>query len=322
MSSVPEQLVGGTGGVFTRADAISLGYHDDDLAAWVRSGSARRLRRGIFAGGPTPEYADARLVERAQGLSRRHSGRLAISHHAALLVHGVAVYGVPLGTLHAARLSGNARSASSLLIARPRGRPPTVSVADVVTVRPEVAVVQVACTYGFVAGLVAADSALHTGAMDRTALEGEIERVGGLPGVQRARTVAARCREGAESPGETLLRVAVEDLGLKVETQFPISEGDRPPFAYADLRIVGTRVLLEFDGAVKYAGAQGREALVKEKSREDRIRRWGWLMERVVWRDFDHPSALRERLKDVVQRSGVDSRVSNDPNSARSRSAS
>ncbi len=322
MPPVPAQLTDRTAGVFTRADAISLGYNDDDLATWVRSGDTRRLRRGIFASGPVPEYADARLIERAHGLSRRHGNRLAISHHAALLLHGVAVHGVPMGTLHAARLSGNARSASGLLIARPRVPPPTTQIGDVVAVRPEVAVVQVACAYGYRAGVVAADSALHTGSMDRAALNREIERIGAITGVEKARIVRRLCRDGVESPGETLLRLMVEELGMTAQTQYPISEGGRPPFAFADLRIVGTHALLEFDGAVKYAGAQGREALIKEKAREDRIRRLEWLIERVVWRDFDNPLALRERLKDVAQRGGLALDVSNDPKSDRSRSAS
>lgn len=308
--------------VFTRSEALAAGHTDDNLQAWVREGRVRRLRPGIFAHGESPEHADARLVERAYGLARRHGDRVAISHHAALLMHGVAVFGVPMSILHAVQLAGAARSSTGLTLARPRRLPPTVAIHGATVVRPEVAVVQVACLYGINAGLVAADSALNRGLLDTALLANETTRIGAIPGVEKARMVGRLCRDGSESPGETLLRLAVEEVGMTAETQFPINDGGRTPFAFADLRIVGTHALLEFDGAVKYAGAQGREALVKEKAREDRIRRLGWLIERVVWRDFDNPGALRERLKDIAQRGGLALDVSKDPNSDRNRSAS
>ncbi len=321
MADVSWHLLAGNGPVFTRAEALAAGHTDDNLQVWVRQGRVRRLRPGIFAQGAAPQHADARLVERAHGLARRHGDRVAISHHAALLMQGVTVFGVPMGTLHAARLVGAARSSPGLSLARPRTPPPTVKVHGATVVRPEVAVVQVACLYGLKAGLVAADSALHRGVLDRSMLANEVSRVGSIPGAEKARMIVRLCREGAESPGETLLRLAAEQLGLTTQTQFPISESGHQPFAFADLRIVGTRALLEFDGALKYAGAQGRDALVKEKVREDRIRRLGWLLERVVWRDLDDPVALKARLKDIAQRGGAALDLSNELNSDRSRTA-
>lgn len=65
----------------------------------------------------------------------------------------------------------------------------------------------------------------------------------------------------------------------------------------ADLRIVGHRSLLEFDGAVKYEGVSGKAALIAEKTREDRIRRLGWHLERVVWQDLERPRQLGKRLE-------------------------
>ncbi|MGB3256848.1 MAG: hypothetical protein WBA72_02570 [Ornithinimicrobium sp.] len=310
------------GSIFTRAEALAEGHTDDQLQAWVRQGRVRRLRPGVFASGPAPDRADARLLERAHGLARRHGDRVAISHHAALLMHGVAVIGVPMGILHAARLSGAPRSAPGLSLARPRTPPPTMTVHGAVAVRPEVAVVQVACLYGLRAGVVSADSAVHRGLVERRSLIDEVRRIGSIPGVEKARRVVQLCRAGAESPGETLVRLAAEQAGLATQTQFPISDAGQPPFAIADLRLLGTRTLVEFDGAVKYAGAQGREALVKEKLREDRIRRLGWLIERVVWRDLDDPRALQVRLQEAAQRGGHTRDVSKELNNDRSRSAS
>ena len=47
--------------------------------------------------------------------------------------------------------------------------------------------------------------------------------------------------------------------------------------------VVGERVVVEFDGLVKYEGPQGRSALAREKAREDRLRAAGYLVLRLVW---------------------------------------
>jgi hypothetical protein len=98
-----------------------------------------------------------------------------------------------------------------------------------------------------------------------------------------------------------LLRLLAQDLGYEVELQFPVAEPGRQPFAFADLRIVGTRSLWEFDGISKYAGADGAAALAAEKMREDRIRRLGWGLERVVWSDFRRPERLINRMRQAVR---------------------
>jgi len=147
-------------------------------------------------------------------------------------------------------------------------------------------VIQVAGAFGIQAGVVAADSAMHRQLVVVCGLKAEVERAGRMHGLGTARVAARRSRTGAESPGESLLRLVAEDLGYDVELQFPVAGPDGVPFAYADLRLTGTRSLLEFDGAIKYEGACGRQALVAEKEREDRIRRLGWGLERVIWSDL------------------------------------
>jgi len=289
-------------GLFTRADAIAAGHGDDELQGWVRDGHVRRLQRGIFAVGDVPQYADGRLIERARALARLRGDHIAVSHHAALAIHGIATYDVPLHTLYAVRLVGAAQSTPGVRLLRPRTAPPTVVVNGVRVVTPVVAVVQVAAEFGFHAGCVAVDSGLHHGLVTPLDLRDEVERAGAIPGISRARMLTVTCRSGAESPGETLLRLTVERLGYRTETQCPISVDNARPFAFADLRIVGTRGLLEFDGALKYGGADGRRALINEKAREDRIRGLGWHLERVVWRDFEDLPVLIRRIHALALR--------------------
>jgi very-short-patch-repair endonuclease len=69
----------------------------------------------------------------------------------------------------------------------------------------------------------------------------------------------------------------------------------------ADFRVVGTRVLVEFDGAVKYADGR-RATLFEEKRREDALRREGWVVVRLVWADLDDPERVRRLVLDAVAR--------------------
>lgn len=73
--------------------------------------------------------------------------------------------------------------------------------------------------------------------------------------------------------------------------------GDR----YADFRIEGTRVLVEFDGAEKYAD---KRASFGEKWREDAMRRKGWFFARYVWAELDDVALIRARTQAAI----VDSR--------------
>ncbi len=80
------------------------------------------------------------------------------------------------------------------------------------------------------------------------------------------------------------------------------AEGRRYPPIPADSRVRGTRVLVEFDGAVKYADAR---ALFQEKQREDALRRAGWVLVRVVWSDLEDAVRLRRRLHRAILQSAA-----------------
>lgn len=70
---------------------------------------------------------------------------------------------------------------------------------------------------------------------------------------------------------------------------------DKGP-ARVDL-LVDDVVIVEFDGLVKYDGAEGREALAREKLRESALVRLGFEVERVVWSDLANPAALARRIR-------------------------
>lgn len=94
------------------------------------------------------------------------------------------------------------------------------------------------------------------------------------------------------------------DHGLAVRSQVPICDAS----ATVGRVTIGDHVIVEFDGAVKYEGVQGRSALVAEKRREDALRALGYVVVRVTWSDLASPtrviSQIRRALAGLSTRDG------------------
>jgi hypothetical protein len=161
--------------------------------------------------------------------------------------------------------------------------------------------VDVGREFGFTDGVVAADAALRLGAV-RSELEEALAPMRCWPHVTRARAAVAVADGGAQSIGETLVRLLLLELDLGTpETQFEVR--DRGRHAYVDLRV--RRHLFEFDGKVKYLGREHGGLAVRppeqvvwdEKRREDWLRNHdgGYGMSRIVWSELF--GRAREDLK-------------------------
>ncbi len=106
----------------------------------------------------------------------------------------------------------------------------------------------------------------------------------------------------AESVGESWLRVALADFGLPTPLpQAEIRDDHGVLVARVDFLFEQYGVIVEFDGAVKYGG---RDALIAEKAREDRLRDLGYQVVRVTWADLKTPAALLDSLRRAIARSG------------------
>lgn len=124
-------------------------------------------------------------------------------------------------------------------------------------------------------------------------------------GVRKLRAVLDLADSGSESPGETLTRLALVRGGLRPISQVRITTRERT--YRVDLLLELERVVVEFDGAVKYEGLQGREALVAEKRREDALREAGYGVLRVTWREVvaaDATERLLHRVRQLTRQAG------------------
>lgn len=172
----------------------------------------------------------------------------------------------------------------------------------------------VAREHGLEAGVVACDAALGRG-VPRVALAAELGQMRCWPDITRARAALDHADPGAESVGESLARLLVQELGLgRPETQFPVPNGTST--FWCDLRL-GCH-MIEFDGRLKYrdrarGGVADRpieDVLWDERQRQRLICAHGLGMSRLVWDDFwgaARPRALarlRAEYQVTLQRFG------------------
>jgi very-short-patch-repair endonuclease len=294
------------GGVFTSAHAGELDVDESALRRMRHRDEVVRVRRDAYVLGTAWAAAgpEERLALRTRAvLSTR--GEDVASHQAALALHRLPLHAVPLDIVDVLTEVDRVRTASGLR------RNPRPTVLDVVTadgyrcVPVARAVVATALRYGLVAGLVPLDAALHRRLVAADALAAEVEALARTDRDRhRGAELVSRGDPCAESPGETLIRSVLVDQGFSLRSQAELRDPHGLLVGRVDLLVEG-RVVVEFDGAVKYSGADGREALVREKVREDGLRALGYEVVRVTWADLAHPEVIVARVRRALARSAA-----------------
>lgn len=215
------------------------------------------------------------------------------SHHSALVLHGINLYGVPFDQVQVADPRCSSRSHRSLHRHVLRDGDPVVTIGEHRAIGLPLALCQTASRWGMVAGLVSMDHALRLGEVAKDDLQSVIDSGRLRRGIRAARRAAALADGRAESPGESRLRAIVHGGSFDYDLQANVGG---PGSGYvADLLIDG-RVVLEFDGELKYDGPEGRKAIVAEKRREDWIRSRGYGFMRVMWPELDYPATVQRVL--------------------------
>jgi very-short-patch-repair endonuclease len=125
-------------------------------------------------------------------------------------------------------------------------------------------------------GIMAVDAALRDGLVVHKELFAALGDATGWPGVRQARQIVDLADPRAESPLESILRLAMHDNDFpKPELQVDIA-GFR-----VDMLIRSARLIVEADGRGKYTD----DELWREKKREMVLRSLGYRVERVLWSD-------------------------------------
>ena len=285
-------------GLFTTQQALRLGITEKQLTRAVRSRAIRRLAHGLYGTGEAPGTAEERHRELCRGILLLHPDAV-LSGLSAVVAHGLPVWGVPLGRALVQR-DVPKQTRQSGVVARPRTGDAVMTTPTGRTEPLAAALVQVALDHGTVAAVVSADAALARALVTMEELSAEVAGRRGHPRSQRARAMLTLVDPASESPGESRLRVVLASFGLAVESQVVVRDGPHI-VARADLGIRGTKVLIEFDGLVKYRDG-GAEALIKEKLREDRLRALGYVVLRFTWSDLESPGRILAVVRAAVAR--------------------
>lgn len=305
-------------GVFSTADAARVGLDSNALRRLVRLGRCLRLTRGWFAVGDGAVIEAERLhVLTARALGRQYAGRAAVSHHSRLLLAGLPTYAADLATVHLTSVVDPLRVQEDTGAAYRRNatvRRPGVVVHEplpglrlastargpgtqrVSALPVAVSLLQAGLLGGPEAFLVPADAAVRRGSTTQAELSELSCLFRGHTGIGPVRAALPCVDARHESPGETRTAHLLRSLGFTFEPQVELSVEGR--LLRPDFRIRGSRVLVEFDGAVKYGG-DGR-TLFAEKQREDALRRAGWVVVRVVWADLARPQVVLARIRSAL----------------------
>lgn len=286
------------GGVCTVGQLRVIDVDEIAIARMVRERELVRLRRGLYAAGRSWRDAgpEMQLALRARAMLLERPGAAA-SHASAAVIHGLPLWGVDVSLVDLVGPTPRRRSRAGVRL-HPWPEPVEALTVQGLSVMPvPIAIAQMSLEAGAVPALACLDRALNERMVTTRAVATAGEALGlGPRRRDRLQRVLDLADAGCESVGETRTRVLLVDLGLPVRSQVDIRD-DRGFVGRVDF-LIGERVVVEFDGMVKYGGADGRRALQAEKVREDRLRAAGYVVVRLVWADLEHPA----RVRDLVHR--------------------
>lgn len=291
-------VLAASGGVFSYADARHAGVSALTLDGLVRRGRILRVRRGAYVAREAWERADAdeRYRLRVRAILRSRPGDAA-SHHAAVMLHGLATWGVDLDRIDLTGSVAKERYSAGLVIHPTSGRE---MLTDGWLVEPASdALAHLTIGSGVTPGVVSMDDALRRGACTLDDLRAAVAR---LPGRHRERVLLALalCDQLCESVGESRTRIVLHDLGIPFASQVDVGD-ERGFIGRVDFLVDGC-VVVEFDGLVKYEGADGRLALAAEKQRESRLTDAGYVVVRLIWSDLANPAAVLRTIREAHRR--------------------
>jgi len=306
------ELICQENGVFLRSEAEALGYHDHAIAKAVATRRWIRVRRGAYV--LAHIYADLDLAGRYDLLCRAAVRQaltpVVLSHTSALAQWGCPLWDAGLAEVHFTRPSGRIQRREAQIRSH-RGvllDGDAVERNGLVVMSPVRAALEYTTVADVEHSLVEVDDLLHRKLVELAALRARYAFMAQWPGTLITDLVLRLADGRSESVGETRARYLVWSQGLpRPEVNFPILDEHGQEVARVDLAWPELGLFLEFDGKVKYQrplkeGESPSEVVVREKQREDMIRRLtGWSCIRIVWADLHTPARTAARIRAMFQ---------------------
>lgn len=290
-------------GVFSASTARASGISGPLLRQLVRAGQCHPLHRGWYSViRPTSDKHRHQL--RLRALLAEYGGKVMASHCSVVALLDLPDQDIDWGTVHLMWRDPDTkfRAFSRVHIHELVQHPGLAHQIDTVDVALAAVQVGLRSQTGM---LVVADHCLSHGLTSHHALASAAHALSGQRGVTRARAALPWCDGRHQTPGETLTAQVLRGLGYSFTPQFEVPRQEEPGrFFYADFRIDDTRVLVEFDGKVKYdpdSNAAAARANFAEKLREDELRRLGYVVVRLTYADLARPALVQARVEAAVR---------------------
>jgi Transcriptional regulator, AbiEi antitoxin/Protein of unknown function (DUF559) len=299
-------------GILTTAELIQARITPADIRSLVKRGVLTKIDRGV--------YAQAGLAALVAGTLRgdrllRVAAEIAIAGPGAVASHldAVIVYGLPLLGRPPSAVSitfqrgqpGIASKRQSIRLCASSLPPQHVSRYGKVPVTSLArTVVDVARTSPFRVGVVVADAALRDRKTTKAELLGVLDSCRRWPGIERARQVVEFSDSRAESPFESISRVAFRDGGLPApDLQVWLGNDDDQVIGRADFLWREHSTIGEADGALKYADpVQAR----KQLQRDADLRAAGYEVVHFTWRQIvSSPAQVIESVHAAFRRAAA-----------------
>mgnify|MGYP001093759193 CR=1 FL=1 len=308
----------GPSSVRLRGSLLAAGVSDPELRAGIKDGSVSRVDRGAYVpGDAAAATVTGRHRHRVEAAARR-SPDLVIGHVSAAIVHHYPIWGATLQRVHQIRpgSGGSLRTARRHVHVGRLAPEDIVTVGDIRVTSPARTLVDLARNEGFDTAVIAADFALHAPVFAKETsprplvtteqLTAALARARHLPHIGAARR-ALRFADGrSESVGESRTRLTLRSCGLP-DPELQVDVLDRGLFvARVDLAYPEFAVVIEFDGEAKYGmllapGESASGAVIREKQREDDLRRLGLVVVRLTWRELADRRLVHERVAAAVE---------------------
>ncbi len=302
---IRDRLVKSRRVVHHRRELLNDGDSSYVMTQCIKQGMLVRVAHGFYA--ESAKWADLKPerqhVEYAQALARQHPD-LQFSHATAALVQGMPWKRWRIPAKLQCVVGSQTKRRSSASVQRRHFDLDDKAIRHngvLVTSAPRT-VLDVACESEFAIGLACADYVLVRRLATKRQLLDAISENSHRYGIHRARLVVDLADDRIESAGESFCRAVIHQLGFVLPTLQHVFWDGRTMIGRGDFYWPESRVLVEFDGKVKYldetmlAGRSTSEVVVEEKRREDRIRAQGIKVIRLTWVDLSSPDDIEQTL--------------------------
>jgi hypothetical protein len=293
--------------IVTRAELVEAGISVAQIRTLASRSELIRLDHGIYA--PAGLVKSVTVTDRG-ALALRAAATLAplgpqavASHDTAARLQGLPLLGRAPAGIAITRVPGTGSRKSWPGVRVHNAALPAGQVGQCMSVpvtAPARTVLDLARCSSLRAGVVAADCALRRKFTTRPELEAVIESCRRWPGLQRAAEVVRFADGMAESPLESIARVAFRDCGLPPPELQAVLGADDRVIARVDFYWEQFRTIAEADGEMKY---DNRFEATYQLRRDADLRDAGFEVVHFGWRDIhDTPAQVAASIRAAFRR--------------------